>query len=81
VVRGEPIGSVVVVHINEAGQTSRIVVNHRPLGSVLLWSQFMGEHFAGTPYAKYFLSRDVAEALHEAGGVVPGSRGIPMAAG
>jgi hypothetical protein len=64
VVRGEPIGSVVVIRFNEAGQTARIVVNHRPLGSVLLWSQLMGEHFAGTPYAQYFLSPDAAEALH-----------------
>ena len=29
VVRGEPIGSVVVVRFNEAGQAARIVVNHR----------------------------------------------------
>ena len=65
VVRGEPIGSVVLVRFNEAGQTARIVVNHRPLRSVLLWSQLMGEHFAGTPYAQYFLSHNQAEALHE----------------
>ncbi len=65
VVRGEPIGSVVVVRFNEAGQTAQIVVNHRPLRSVLLWSQLMGEHFAGTPYAQYFLSPDEADALHE----------------
>ena len=64
-VRGEPIGSVVVVRFNEGGQTARIVVNHRPLRSVLLWSQLMGEHFAGTPYAQYFLSHDAAGALHE----------------
>jgi hypothetical protein len=30
------------------------------LRSVLRWSQLMGEHFAGTPYAKYFLSREAA---------------------
>ena len=65
VVRGEPIGSVVVVRFNEAGQTAQIVVNHRPLGSVLLWSRLMGEHFAGTRYAQYFLGHDAAEALHE----------------
>jgi hypothetical protein len=63
VARGEPIGSVVVVRFNEAGQTAWIVVNHRPLRSVLLWSQLMGEHFAGTRYAKYFLSQRAAEAL------------------
>jgi hypothetical protein len=66
VVRGEPIGSVVVIRLNEAGQAARIVVNHRPLGSVVLWSRLMGEHFAGTPYAKYFLSKDAGEALDEA---------------
>ena len=44
-VRGEPIGSVVVVRFNEASQTERIVVNHRPLRSVLLWSRLMGVHF------------------------------------
>ena len=68
VVRGEPIGSVVVIRFNDAGQTARIVVNHRPLASVLLWSQLMGEHFAGTPYAELFLSHDAAEALQEATG-------------
>jgi hypothetical protein len=64
-VRGEPIGGVVVVRFNDAGQTAQIVTNHRPLRSVLLWSQLMGAHFAGTPYAQYFLSHDAAEALNE----------------
>jgi len=54
VVRGEPIGSVVVVRCNEAGQTQQIVISHRPLGSVLLWSGLMAEHFADTPYATNF---------------------------
>jgi hypothetical protein len=36
-VRGEPIGSVVVVRFNEAGQAERNVVNHRPLRSMLPW--------------------------------------------
>lgn len=53
-VHGEPIGSVVVVRRNEFGQTQHIVINHRPLGAVLLWSRLMGEHFRGTPYARYF---------------------------
>jgi hypothetical protein len=64
VVRDEPIGSVVVIRFNEAGQTAQIVVTHRPLGSVLLWSRLMGEHFAGSRYAEYFLSPDAAKALH-----------------
>jgi hypothetical protein len=65
VVRGEPIGAVVVIRFNKAGQAARIVVNHRPLRSVLLWSQLMGEHFANSPYAQYFLSHEPAEALDE----------------
>jgi hypothetical protein len=60
VVHGDPIGSVVVIRFNEAGHVARIVVNHRPLPSVLLWSRLMGEHFAGTRYAQYFLSEDAA---------------------
>jgi hypothetical protein len=61
VVRGEPIGSVVLVRLNEAGQAARIVVNRRPLHSVLLWSQLMGEPFAGTRYAQFFLSPNPEE--------------------
>jgi hypothetical protein len=62
-VQGEPIGSVVVIRRNAAGQTQRIVVNHRPLRSVLTWSRLMGEHFAGTPYAGYFLAPGTAGEL------------------
>jgi hypothetical protein len=35
-VRGEPIGSVVEIRFHEDDQPARIVVNHRPLRSVLL---------------------------------------------
>jgi hypothetical protein len=35
-------------------QTQHLVVNHRPLPSVLLLSRLLGEHFAGTRYARYF---------------------------
>ena len=37
-VRGEPIGSVVTVTHDAAGQTQHIVVNHRPLNALLLFS-------------------------------------------
>ncbi|MGW1208025.1 hypothetical protein ACWD5F_00125 [Streptomyces sp. NPDC002499] len=55
-VHGEPIGTVVVIRFDDAGLVQRIVINHRPLKSVLLWSRLMGEHFAGTPYADHFLT-------------------------
>jgi hypothetical protein len=57
-VRGEPIGSVVVVTANDAGLTEHIVVNHRPRSSVLLFSRLMGEKFAGTPHGDRFASAD-----------------------
>jgi len=53
-VRGEPIGSVVVVTSNDAGLTEHIVVNHRPRSSVLLFSRLMGEKFAGTRHGDHF---------------------------
>jgi hypothetical protein len=55
-VQGEPIGSVVVITRNDAGQTERIVVSHRPRSSVLLFSRLMGEKLAGTPYREHFLT-------------------------
>ena len=51
-VRGEPIGSVVTVTRDAAGQTTHIVVNHRPLNALLLSSRLMGEHLADTPYGR-----------------------------
>jgi hypothetical protein len=57
-VHGEPIGSVVTVSRNAAGETQHIVVNHRPLDSLLLFSRLMAEKFAGTPYGKFYASAD-----------------------
>lgn len=57
-VQGEPIGNVVLVRRNESGQASGIVISHRPLKSVLLWSRLMRDHFQDTEYAQYFLPPD-----------------------
>jgi hypothetical protein len=57
-VQGQPIGSVVTVTFNDAGQAKHIVVNHRPLAAVRLFSRLMGEKFAGTPIAGQYLSGD-----------------------
>jgi len=56
-VRGEPIGCVVLVTRNAAGQTKHIAANYRPLSSVLLFSRLLGEKFAGTPIAEHFATR------------------------
>jgi hypothetical protein len=48
-VHGEPIGSVVTVTYNADGKVQHIVVSHRPLQAVQLFSRLMGEKFAGSP--------------------------------
>ena len=53
-VRGEPIGNVVLVTRNAAGQAQHIVANYRPRNTLLLFSRLMGEHFAGTAYGEHF---------------------------
>jgi hypothetical protein len=55
-VRGEPIGSVVLVTRNAAGQAQHVAVNYRPRRSIMLVSRLVGEHFAGTPLGQYFSS-------------------------
>jgi len=57
-VRGEPIGCAVLVSSNAAGQTQHVAANYRPRSSLLLLSRLVGEKVAGTPYAKYFVSRE-----------------------
>ncbi|WP_345342612.1 hypothetical protein [Rhodococcus olei] len=53
-VRGMPTHVVVLVTLNSAGKTQRVVVNHRPRSAMLQFSRLMLEKFAGTPYAKYW---------------------------
>ena len=53
-VRGEPIGNVVLVTRNPAGQAQHIVANYRPRSTLLLLSRLIGDHFAGTPIGKHF---------------------------
>jgi len=53
-VRGEPVGNVVLITSNEAGQTQHIVGNYRPRSALLLLSRLVGEHFAGTSAGEHF---------------------------
>ena len=53
-VRGEPIGCVVLVTRNAAGQAQHIAANYRPRSSLLLLSRLVGEKLADTPLAKHF---------------------------
>ena len=58
VVRGAPIASVVLVTLNAGGQAQHIAAGYRPLSSVLLLSRLLGQKFAGTAYAEYFLASE-----------------------
>ena len=53
-VSGKPLGCVVLVTRNAAGQTKHIVASYRPRSSLLLFSRLLGEKFAGTPYGEQF---------------------------
>ena len=57
-VNGEPIGCVVLVTRNAAGQTQHVVASYRPLDSLLLFSRMLREKFAGTPIAEHFASSE-----------------------
>jgi hypothetical protein len=54
-VDGRPLGCVVLVTRNGAGQTQSVVASYRPVSTVLHFSRLLHETFAGTPYARYFL--------------------------
>lgn len=53
-VRGQQMSVIVLVTRNAAGETQRIVVNHRPRSALLHFSRLMLEKFAGTPLAKHW---------------------------
>lgn len=57
-VNGEPIGCVVLITRNAAGQTQHVVASYRPLSSLLLFSRLLREKFAGTPIAEHFAASD-----------------------
>jgi hypothetical protein len=53
-IRGMPTYVVVLVSFDAAGQTKRVVVNHRPRSAMLQFSRLMLERFTGTPSAKHW---------------------------
>ena len=57
-VRGEPIGCVVLVTRNAAGQTQHVAAGYRPLSSLLLLSRLVRKKLAGTPYAEHFAASE-----------------------
>ena len=51
---GEPLGCVVLVKYNAAGQTQHVVASYRPRTSVVHFAQLLAEKFAGTGIAEHF---------------------------
>jgi hypothetical protein len=58
-VRGTPVGAVHLITFNADGQAQNIIVNYRPISSLMLFSRLLREKLAGTPYAKHYLAGEV----------------------
>ena len=58
-VRGAPVGAVHLIRFNADGQAQHIIVNYRPLSSLMFFSRLLREKFAGTPYAEHYLAGEV----------------------
>lgn len=54
-VDGKPLGCVALITRNAAGQTQNIVASYRPRSTVQFFARLLGEKYAGTSLAKYFL--------------------------
>lgn len=59
----QDLSAVVTVTRNAAGKARHLMVNHRPRSSVLLFARVIGEKYAGTPLAKYFIASESPRPL------------------
>src|SRR6478672_6713897 len=53
-VNGEPLGCVVLVKRNDAGQTQGVVASYRPRSTVMYFAGLLAEKFAGSAIADHF---------------------------
>jgi hypothetical protein len=53
-VHGEPLGCVVLVKRNDAGQTQHVVASYRPRSTVVYFAGLLAEKFAGSAIADHF---------------------------
>jgi hypothetical protein len=51
---GEPVGCVVLVTRNAAGQTQHVVASYRPYNALVIFARILRKTFAGTPLAGSF---------------------------
>ena len=57
-VHGEPLGCVVLVKRNDAGETQHVVASYRPRTTVVYFARLLSEKFAGTPIAEHFAASE-----------------------
>jgi hypothetical protein len=57
-VHGEPLGCVVLIQRNGAGQTQHVVASYRPRTTVVYFARLLAEKFAGTPIAEHFAASE-----------------------
>ncbi|MDX6530441.1 MAG: hypothetical protein QOH41_2731 [Blastocatellia bacterium] len=57
-VHGEPLGCVVLIKRNDAGQTQHVVASYRPRTTVVSFARLLSEKFAGTPIAEHFAASE-----------------------
>jgi hypothetical protein len=60
-VRGTPVGAVHLITFNADDEAQHIIVNYRPLSSLMFFSRLLGERLAGTPYAEHYLAGEVEQ--------------------
>jgi hypothetical protein len=60
---GVEIYNFVVVYFNDAGETSQLVMNHRPQSAALLFSSLLTEHFGETFDPSLFYNGDISGRL------------------
>jgi hypothetical protein len=58
-VRGAPVGAIHLITFNADGEAQNIIVNYRPLSSLMFFSRLLREKFARTPYAEHYLAGEV----------------------
>lgn len=57
-VHGEPLGCVVLIERNGAGQTQHVLASYRPRTTVVHFARLLAEKFAGTPIAEHFAASE-----------------------
>jgi hypothetical protein len=66
-IQGVPIEGLVVAHLNEQGDVDSVIINHRPLNAMLLFSKLMWER-VDERFRDLYLSDAEAAALKAASG-------------